>query len=148
MTNWKQGDKCLYNCPQLHDFGETWEGTIIAKDDGMWVVACNEKDAKSPAYNGFPESCLFHIKTPEEIERDRVIKLSALKLLKHIGTSYDAADYRLILPALYDAGLLSDPEKRVKPIGFDEFSKAFDMETCLATYNKWIKEGYIQGADN
>ena len=142
MNDWKQGDKCLYNCPQLHDFGETWEGTIIAKDDGMWIVACNEKDAKSPAYNGFPESCLFHIKTPEKIERERVVEL-AYEAAPMIST------WTHCLEKLYDAGLLSDPEKRVKPIGFDEFSKAFYMEgSCRPIYHRWISKGIIKGVDN
>ena len=150
MTNWKQGDKCEYNCPQLHDDAEFWEGTIIAKDAGMWVVACSEQDIKSPAYNGFPESCLRPIKAPAEIERDRVKQLAidnCERLFSH-GAYYDSG-ISFAIDCLDKANMLSDPAKRVRGISFNAFYHDLcSNKTYRETYNRWVEDGIIQGVDS
>jgi len=150
MTNWKQGElpPVGEECYVLNSkFGNSdWEKCVVRFKGNHIIVYDSESCSERTVHI---TDCQFKpIKTPAEIERDRVVGLFVQQVADFYGNPKPSIGYEALGRKLYACGLLSDPEKRVKGIGFDEFSKAFYMETCLATYDKWVEEGYIQGVDN
>ncbi len=144
MTNkWKDGRPPV---------GEECEITVLGTDglfrdckilyiDSMSVVFSSSAASSMPKY--LSDVKFRPIKTPDEIERERVVGF-AFKTL-----TIDNSDLAYkICQDLYDAGLLTD--KKVKYLTRKEFEKIFEDNISAMGFNVNILKVYdeIFGADN
>lgn len=107
-SKWKDGDKC--------EFGSGSGTLVVSNEDRNGVVIVMDQHGE---YRRVAESQLKPLKTPEEVERERVVEL-AFKTL-----TIDNSDLAYkICQDLYDAGLLTD--KKVKYLTRKEFEKIFE----------------------
>ena len=125
MSNYipKVGDSVEYKCPQLNDSYES--GLVVAIDGGLYVIKCSESDENSPAYNGYPLSCIRPIKSA----RDKAID------------EMDEVTFGSTLPnaRLYDAGY-----RKVKPISLDWYKTACrGLKSYEEDYKLLVEMGHI-----
>jgi len=95
------------------------------------------------------------IKTPEEVERERVVELAcnavqSNKACEDLNINIDcSAMSRFTIEALYDAGLLHD--RKVMPLSLKDYTimcfKACQFDVTKS-YETAVREGYIIGLDN
>ena len=139
MTNkWKDG---------LPPVGEECEITVLDTDglfrnckilyiDSMSVVFSSSAASSMPKY--LSEVKFRPLRTPVEVERERVVKIA-----QGIKEANPASE---LLECLYDAGLLHD--KKVKPVSYESFETLYHTHNHhCSLYGALMHYGYIIGAD-
>ena len=118
----KVGDKVEYKCPQLNDSYEN--GLVVAIDGGLYVIRCSESDENSPAYNGYPLSCIRPIKSARDKAIDEMDEVT-------FGSTCPNA-------RLYDAGY-----RKVMPISARDLANIWRINSPEGCYNSLLDNGHI-----
>lgn len=147
VTNkWKDGrppvgEECEI---QVSDTGALFRDCKILYIDSMSVVFSSSAASSMPKYLS---DVKFHPKkTPEEIERERVLKL-AENTHRDASRGVYGSELRYFAELLYYAGLLTD--KKVKPLDVADFVNIrLNSATVDVQYRLLVEGGYIIGADN
>ena len=86
------------------------------------------------------------LKTPAEIERERVVELAKEVCYPVAATSEYVRGIDYAIDSLLGAGLLTD--KKVKPLRLEDFNAIYNGKTRNRLFRDLIEVGYIIGAGN